>query len=103
MERAFHELGRQAFEETAEGRRSLVRAYGLRPDLLAVTQVWQDDNGLIVAAKGAPEAIADLCRASTGELAALKTSVDAMAAEGLRVLAVARARIGGGELRTALV
>ena len=99
MERAFHELGRHAFEGKDEERRSLVRTYGLRPELLAVTQVWQDDNGLLVAAKGAPEAIAGLCRASTDELAAVKASVDAMATEGLRVLGVARARTAAGSCR----
>jgi P-type Ca2+ transporter type 2C len=98
MERAFHELGRCAFEGKVEERRSLVRAYGLRPELLAVTQVWQDDDGLVVAAKGAPEAIAGLCRASADEIAAVKASVDAMAADGLRLLGVARARFAGGEL-----
>jgi Ca2+-transporting ATPase len=98
MERAFHDMGRHAFEGKAEERRSLVRAYGLRPELLAVTQVWRDDDGLIVAAKGAPEAIAGLCRASADELAALKASVDAMADEGLRVLGVARARVNGEDL-----
>ena len=98
MEKAFHALGRQVFAGTARERRSLVRTYGLRPELLAVTQVWQDDNGLIVGAKGAPEAIAGLCRASPDALAAVKASVDAMAAEGLRVLGVARARVGGGAL-----
>jgi Ca2+-transporting ATPase len=98
MERAFHESGRLAFEGKAETRRLLVRAYGLRAELLAVTQVWRDDDGLIVAAKGAPEAIADLCRASADELAALKASADAMANDGLRVLAVARARVSGEDL-----
>jgi len=98
MERAFHDLGRRAFERTAEERRSLVRTYGLRPELLAVTQVWRDDAGSIVAAKGAPEAIAGLCHASPDQLAAIKASVDTMAAEGLRVLGVARGRIGGGAL-----
>ena len=58
----------------------------------------RNDDGLLVAAKGAPEAIAGLCRASAEELAAVKASVDAMAAEGLRVLGVARARVGDGEL-----
>ncbi len=99
MESAFHDLGRQAFEGKAEERRSLVRAYGLRPELLAVTHVWQNDDGLIVAAKGAPEAILGLCRAPADErAAAVKASVDAMAAEGLRVLGVARARIGSAAL-----
>ncbi len=98
MEKAFHELGRDAFGGSAGVRQSLVRAYGLRPELLAVTHVWQNDDGLIVAAKGAPEAIAGLCRASGDELAAVKASANAMAAEGLRVLGIARARIGGGKL-----
>src|SRR5262249_33498081 len=44
MERAFHEFGRQRLGETGPPRGSqwkLVRVYGLGPDLLAVTQVWQ--------------------------------------------------------------
>jgi P-type Ca2+ transporter type 2C len=78
-----------------------VKIYGLRPELFAVTQVWQPDDGglLIVAAKGAPEAIARLCRRlSPGELSDLQASVDAMAGEGMRVLAVARASYAGTAL-----
>jgi hypothetical protein len=31
----------------------LVRTYGLRPDLLAVTQVWQpDESGSLIVAAG---------------------------------------------------
>ena len=66
----------------------------LRPDLLAVTHVWQTDvqkAAFIVAAKGAPETIANLCRLGDADLAAPARAVDAMAAEGLRVLGVARA------------
>ncbi len=61
---------------------SCVHAYGLRPDLLAVTHVWQagdERQETIVAAKGAPEAIAGLCRLSTADRAALTGSIDAMA------------------------
>ena len=49
----------------------------------------------VLAAKGAPEAIADLCHLGVADFAALKPSVDAMAAEGLRVLGVARASLRG--------
>ena len=49
----------------------------------------------VVAAKGAPEAIAGLCRFGAADLAALTQSVDAMAADGLRVLGVARASFAG--------
>ena len=53
---------------------TLVHAYGLRPDLLAMSQVWQPADGrqeFVIAAKGAPEAIADLCHLDAAELAAL--------------------------------
>lgn len=93
MEKAFHDLGRAQTDVLEPPARSLVQEYGLRPDLLAMTNVWTDDKGgaAVVAAKGAPEAIAGLCRFSPSELAAQKGIVDAMAAKGLRVLGVARA------------
>src|SRR5690606_2035292 len=80
---------------------TLVRSYGLQRDLLAVTQVWQAHAGVgtfIVAAKGAPEAIADLCRLGESDRAVSKQAVDAMAAEGLRVLGVAKATYEGDGL-----
>jgi Ca2+-transporting ATPase len=91
MDRAFHELGRRAGTDAAEW--SLVRVYGLQPDLLAVTQVWKRPNGgpLQVAAKGALEAVAELCRLNPAERAALAQRADTMAASGMRVLAVAEA------------
>ena len=100
MEKAFHELGARAIGERNDGQRTLVRAYGLRPELLAVTHVWQDahKDGFLVAAKGAPEAIAGLCDFSPDELLALRLAADAMAAEGLRVLGVARAQFAGENL-----
>jgi Ca2+-transporting ATPase len=63
-----------------------------------MSHVWQAADGrqeFVIAAKGAPEAIADLCHLSASDLAALTQSVDAMAAEGLRVLGVARASFAG--------
>mgnify|MGYP003524586637 CR=1 FL=1 len=69
----------------------LVREYDLTRDLLAVTHCWQSDAGgdVIVAAKGAPEAIAKLCRFDESERRELAVEVDRMAADGMRVLAVA--------------
>ena len=76
-----------------------MRVYGLRPDLLAMSQVWQNRDGqdFIIAAKGAPEAIAELCHFAQGDLKALRRSANSMAAEGLRVLAVARSSLAGEE------
>jgi P-type Ca2+ transporter type 2C len=71
---------------------SLVREYPLAPELLAVSQAWQTGNGdeVLVASKGAPEAIADLCHLSPEERARLAREVAELASGGLRVLGVAR-------------
>jgi len=101
MEKAFHDLGRGqlAGTEHLHGPEwKLVHAYGLRPGLLAMSHAWQEaDDGqeFVIAAKGAPEAIANLCHFNAADSAALTRSVDAMAAEGLRVLGVARASFAG--------
>ncbi|WP_315798773.1 cation-translocating P-type ATPase [Bradyrhizobium sp. SZCCHNRI3043] len=93
MEKALHALGADA---TAGA--TLQRRYGLRPDLLAMTNVWSRDGAGLVAAKGAPEAIASLCGVDGGELAALQARVETLAAEGLRVLGVAQASWSGEAL-----
>jgi len=71
----------------------LLHAYPLSPSLLAMSQVWQHPRtgARVIAAKGAPEAIAQLCHLEATELAAIEAQVAAMAGEGLRVLGVARA------------
>jgi P-type Ca2+ transporter type 2C len=97
MEKALHELGSRLGVKAAGGI-ALVRTYGLRPELLAVTQVWRDDEGFVVACKGAPEAITRLSRMDTGKLSAIKVTVDTMAAKGLRVLGVAGAQFRGERL-----
>ncbi len=101
MERAFHELARKwpvGMERLKGPEWKLARTYGLRPGLLAVTQVWQvgdDPRKFVIAAKGAPEAVAALCRLSPGDLVEVTRSADLMASEGLRVLGIARASYAG--------
>ena len=68
-----------------------------------MTWVWEDERSLgryIVAAKGAPEAIIKLCRLGTEETDAIMKQVSAMAAQGLRVLAVAKADFSSAVLPT---
>lgn len=88
MEQAFHALGGP---DAIPHGMTLVRSFGLRPDLLAMSQVWQSAGSetLTVASKGAPEAIATLCAMTGPARDAMARDVDAMAAAGLRVLAVA--------------
>ncbi len=96
MDVAFVALARRHQVAGAELRDSgrLEQTHGLTAHLLAVTNVWRgqpDDSDLTVAAKGAPEAIAILCRLTKAEQALLNASAEEMAREGLRVLAVASA------------
>ena len=68
----------------------LAHEYPLSPDLLVFSRLWSDGAGRWrLAAKGAPEAIADLCHLADGPRHELLTAATALAAEGLRVLAVA--------------
>ena len=97
MEKAFHALGKEQLSPDRhphEGS-TLKWEYGLRPDLLAVTNVWErvDRREPIVATKGAPEAIAELCHLPDQDRIELHKAVDEMAQEGMRVLAVARASV----------
>ncbi|MBR0752360.1 cation-translocating P-type ATPase [Bradyrhizobium jicamae] len=92
MEQAFHAFARDALPEADRpaGDRKLMQSYGLRPDLLAMTQVWRGADGeALAAAKGAPEAIARLCRLDPSDRAAMKDAVEVMAGNGLRVLGIA--------------
>ena len=70
---------------------TMAHAYALRPDLLAMSNIWDDGEALTIAAKGAPEAIAGLCHLAAEDLAAMTAAVEVMAARGIRVLAVATA------------
>jgi Ca2+-transporting ATPase len=71
----------------------LVKEYALSEELLALSHVWRSPDGdeCVVAAKGAPEAIADLCHFGPDELTALIAQVEVATATGRRVLGVARA------------
>ncbi|MCK9571773.1 MAG: cation-translocating P-type ATPase [Candidatus Omnitrophica bacterium] len=71
----------------------LVREYALSKELLALSHVWEspDKRNYVIAAKGSPEAIADLCHLNQTQIEALNKCVEQMAGQGLRVLGVARA------------
>jgi Ca2+-transporting ATPase len=102
MERAFKELGEEhlAGTEHLHDDWTLVREYPLRRERLAVVQLWRapDRPLLMVAAKGAPEAIADLCRSGADERGRIENGVRELAGGGLRVLAIARGEVDEGAL-----
>jgi Ca2+-transporting ATPase len=94
MERAVHEAGIRLLEGTEHLHPdwSLAREYPLTPDLLAVSHGWSTGRGdtIVVAAKGAPEAVADLCHLAAGDRERLAAQTAELASRGLRVLGVAR-------------
>ncbi len=101
MDVAVHKLWstQQSTRASPFADRTLLRAYGLRPELLAVANVYAAGTGseFNVFAKGAFEAIAGLCGLPANLVAALRTDVDQLAAAGVRVLGVATAVIAAGD------
>ena len=101
MEIAIRDLARRAPAVRAVPEGWLLRReYPLSNDLLALTRVWEppDAASLVVAAKGAPEAIAELCGFDAARRERLSGDLESLAAEGLRMLGVAKARAENAEL-----
>jgi len=99
MEKAFHQLGERFLTDTEHLHRDwrLVQTYALGPALRAMSHVWAaaGDGAQTVAAKGAPEAVMDLCHLDDAQKARIAGVVEELAAAGLRVLAVARGGFTG--------
>ena len=95
MEKALKDLG-DYYQNLTEHLHSdwiLMKEYPLSKKLMALSRTWKSPGGeeYVIAAKGAPEAIMDLCHLSEAETKELSKQVALMAGDGLRVLAVAKA------------
>ncbi len=99
MEKAFKRLGDDylARTEHIHSDWSLVQEYPLSRELLAMSRVWKSPGGeqYVIAAKGAPEAVADLCHLDEVQRQELSLKIKSMADEGMRVLGVAKACFRG--------
>jgi Ca2+-transporting ATPase len=91
MEKAFVQTLQARWPANASriARWTRVTSYPLSPEQLSVAHVYRDGDRCIAAAKGAPEAIADLCALDAAARAAMQEAVESMARDGLRVLAAA--------------
>jgi len=92
MDRAFADLAQAGRIDNLDlDRPRIIREYPLRDDLLVLGQAWRfpGDRRVLIAAKGAPEAIEDLCRIPAGIRSELDEHVHEAARDGQRVLAVA--------------
>lgn len=72
----------------------------LSKERLIYTHVWQKENRVIVAAKGAPEHIARICGLSENQLNSFHDLVATSASHGFRVIAVAKMELSESEFRT---
>lgn len=95
LEKAIKDLGGRALAGTEHIHANwhLVRQYPLSKDLLALSHVWESPGGgeYVIASKGAPEAIMDLCHLHEDEAARIFKKFESMASGGLRVLGIAKA------------
>ena len=95
MEKAMKELGGRTLANTEHIHKDweLVHEYPLSDSLLVMSHVWRSPDGddYVIAAKGAPEAIADLCHFLPKQLDDLHEKINNMAESGLRVIGVAMA------------
>ena len=78
----------------------MVKEYPLSKELLAMSRVFAHtgSQNRIIAAKGAPETIFDLCHIPDIKLKQHTLAVEQLASNGLRVLGVARAKINSDNL-----
>ena len=103
MEKSLQKLGSVTLEP--EEKRvyedlPMVKEYPLSDKLLALSHAWKkhDGEGYIIGAKGAPEAVADLCHLDKAQTEEIVSRVMKMADEGLRVLGVAKSRFDNKSL-----
>lgn len=95
LEMAFIEEGKKRFSVGDLYKKyKLVKEYPLNPSSLSVAHVYEEkSNQYLVALKGAPETVADLCHLKNHQK--ILDEVSAMAKGGLRVLAVAKGTYKG--------
>jgi Ca2+-transporting ATPase len=102
MEKALRELGKRTLTNTEHLHDdwTLIEEYPLSPKLLAMSRVWKSpvNDSYIIAAKGSPDAIADVCHLDDNQMQSLAEHIDTMAKEGLRVIGVASSAFSGASL-----
>lgn len=102
MEIAFHHFSNKFLtgSTSPHSNLKLIKSYPLSVNLKAVSQVWfrNDLKVNLISAKGAPEAVMDLCHFDLEKQSYWKAAMDDLANQGLRVLAVAEGNYIGEEL-----
>ncbi|MCM8759021.1 MAG: cation-translocating P-type ATPase [Candidatus Omnitrophica bacterium] len=95
MEKAILSFGQKYLSKTEHIHKNwdLVREYPLSDELFAMSNVWKapDSDDYIIAVKGSPEAIFDLCHLQAEKINYLQQIIKKMAENDLRIIGVAKA------------
>ncbi len=94
MDKAFFDLLAKSNQENYchLSQFTLIKEFPITSKILALTQVWRKEEDLVVATKGAPETIMKLCKLSVDEQNLLLEKTSKLAANGYRMLAVAKSK-----------
>lgn len=95
MEEAFIIAGKQAFGdiENIYEQQTIIKEYPLEDNSLSVVHVWGNNSQVkLVALKGAPETVFDLCHLGHDKKEELEKGVKELAKQGLRVIAIAKGK-----------
>lgn len=96
MELALHESYHNTHEEDHRPHYKMIFEYPLDGKPPMMTHIHKHSNGnRIIATKGAPEAILEVCKLSDSEKKAIEKAVFTMASKGYRVLGVANSDFNG--------
>ena len=95
MEKAIKKIAIKSFSGLKDlySDMNLINQYSLTKETLAMTNVWKTNNetNYIIAMKGAPETVCNLCHLPYDKTETVLENVEQMAKTGLRVLGVAKA------------
>lgn len=96
MEEAFILAGQQVFrdiEEIYEGQK-ILKEFPVEDDSLSIVHVWGRGRQIkVIALKGAPETVFDLCHLDSNERSKFEKQVKNLAEQGLRIIAIAKGKI----------
>ena len=102
MEKALFSFGEASLSGTEHLHRDwrAVKVYGLEPPILAMARVYEPEEGRpsLVATKGSPESVLDLCHIPPEETERVEARVRSLASQGYRVLGVAFGTFAEAEL-----
>ncbi len=98
MEISLHDVYAKEFAIDERPNYQMVHEYPLGGKPPMMTHIFADDSGRrIIAAKGAPEAIVNLCAVSITDQQKITDAIDSLTKDGYRVLGVAEADFAGDQ------